>query len=245
MTQTSATLQPAYADDDSEAELHAQMRRSVWVDTERMSWSGSPAEGVQRKRLELIGGERPQLTTLVRFAPGSRFPAHTHDGGEEFLVLDGTFSDATGDHPTGSYVRNPPGTRHAPFTHGGCTLLVKLRQFQAGDSERRVIDTRNSDAAWSAWSPHAEQLRLHEFRDERVSLLRLRPGFEMPGQFFADGVELFVVEGGLTIGRGVAGTGSWLRLPPGSSLQLGVRYGGSLCLVKQGPVRRYRAQSPD
>jgi anti-sigma factor ChrR (cupin superfamily) len=63
---------------------------------------------VLRKRLELIGAESPQLTTSVRFAPGSIFPADVHHGGEELLVLKGTFSDDRGDYPAGTYVRNPP-----------------------------------------------------------------------------------------------------------------------------------------
>jgi anti-sigma factor ChrR (cupin superfamily) len=33
------------------------------------------------------------LEGFVRYAPHSRFPSHTHDGGEEFLVLDGVFQD--------------------------------------------------------------------------------------------------------------------------------------------------------
>ncbi|MCU7811953.1 MAG: cupin domain-containing protein, partial [Candidatus Thiodiazotropha sp. (ex Notomyrtea botanica)] len=88
----------------------------VQVDTTSMEWAASPAQGVERKRLELIGDTQPQLTTLVRFQPGSYFSEHTHDGGEEFLVLEGVFSDETGDYGVGSYIRNPPGTRHAPLT---------------------------------------------------------------------------------------------------------------------------------
>ena len=70
------------ADDDHEPELNADFSRLVTADTEAMPWQGSPAGGVQRQRLELIGGEMPRLTSVVRFAPGSAFPAHTHDGGE-------------------------------------------------------------------------------------------------------------------------------------------------------------------
>src|SRR6056297_2598515 len=69
--------------------------------------------GVRRRMLDRIGNEVARATTIVRFDPGSAFSAHTHDGGEEYLVLDGTFQDEDGDFPAGSYVRNPPTSSHA------------------------------------------------------------------------------------------------------------------------------------
>ncbi|KAI8840925.1 ChrR cupin-like domain-containing protein [Chytridium lagenaria] len=53
-----------------------------------------------------------KATTLVRYAPNSSFNAHTHTGGEEFLVLDGIFADEHGKYPAGSYIRNKVRTRH-------------------------------------------------------------------------------------------------------------------------------------
>ena len=84
-----------------------------------------------------------RATTIVRFAPGSRFSGHVHGGGEEFLVLDGVFSDQTGDFPKGSYVRNPPGTGHAPGSEPGCTILVKLWQMAPDDKQQVKLDTRD------------------------------------------------------------------------------------------------------
>ena len=52
-----------------------------------------------------------------------------------------TFEDDQGAYPAGTYVRNPPGSRHRPFSTAGCEIFVKLRQFQAGDDARVVIDT--------------------------------------------------------------------------------------------------------
>jgi anti-sigma factor ChrR (cupin superfamily) len=48
-----------------------------------------------------------------------------HAGGEEILVLDGTFEDEHGAYPKGSWLRSPPLSRHAPFSREGCTILVK------------------------------------------------------------------------------------------------------------------------
>ena len=83
----------------------------------------------------------------MRFAPESYFPAHTHGGGEEYLVLEGTFSDKSGDYGPGFYVRNPPGSRHQPFTKDGCTILVKLWQFDEDDLKQLNVDTQA--ASWS------------------------------------------------------------------------------------------------
>jgi anti-sigma factor ChrR (cupin superfamily) len=86
-----------------------------------------------------------RATTIVRDAPQSRFSAHAHDRGEEFLVLDGVFADEHGIYPAGTYVRNPPGSSHAPYSDEDCTLFVKLRQFQPEDLARVVIDTNCAD----------------------------------------------------------------------------------------------------
>lgn len=227
----------AYPDDDREPQLHGEMSHPIWVDTNTMPWGGSPAEGVERKRLELIGSGQPQLTTLVRFAPGSRFPQHTHDGGEEYLVLDGTFSDERGHYAAGTYVRNPPGSRHAPYTEAGCTLLVKLRQFQSGDDRQLVVDSGN--ASWERIAPEAERLMLHRCGDERIFLMRSQPGYAPSEDFFERGVELWVISGELAVGQGVAPAGTWLRFPPGGSREIVACYGGGSCFVKQGPVERY------
>lgn len=80
------------------------------------TWTTSPLPGVTRRVLDRVGDEVARATSIVRYAAGSRFDAHGHPGGEEILVLDGVFSDEHGDYPAGTYPRNPPGSRHAPFS---------------------------------------------------------------------------------------------------------------------------------
>src|SRR5207244_1651766 len=113
----------------------------VVVDTGNLSWLRSPLPGVERKVLERDGDEVARATSVVCYAAGSAFDAHEHVGGEEFFVLDGVFSDEQGDYPAGTYVRNPPGSRHRPFSRAGCVLFVKLRQIAADDGAQVVIDT--------------------------------------------------------------------------------------------------------
>src|SRR6266704_5630699 len=110
--------------------VNADFSRRVVIATDEMPWIPSPQAGVERRPLDRIGGEVARATSLVRYAPASAFAAHTHGLGEEFLVLDGVLSDEHGDYPTGTYVRNPPGSRHSPRTAPGCMILVKLRQMR-------------------------------------------------------------------------------------------------------------------
>ena len=99
--------------------LNADLTRAAAVDSEALDWVASPMAGVERRMLERDGDEVARATSLVRYAPGSSFAPHTHGAGEEFLVLDGVFSDETGDFPAGAYVRNPPGSRHTPSSGPG------------------------------------------------------------------------------------------------------------------------------
>src|SRR5690606_10081096 len=108
------------------------------VHAARLEWVASPSPGVHRRMLFRIGEEKARATSIVRYAPNSHFPRHAHPGGEEFLVLEGTFQDETGDFPAGTYVRNPPGTAHAPGSDAGCTIFVKLWQFREDDRDKVV-----------------------------------------------------------------------------------------------------------
>ncbi|MCP9868715.1 cupin domain-containing protein, partial [Cyanobium sp. Cruz-8D1] len=62
---------------------------------------------------------------LVRWAPGTAFQPHSHPGGEEIVVLDGVFQDEQGSYPGGSWLRNPAGSAHQPWSEPGCTIWVK------------------------------------------------------------------------------------------------------------------------
>ncbi|MEZ5893245.1 MAG: cupin domain-containing protein [Parvularculaceae bacterium] len=190
----------------------------------------SPLPGVERRMLDRIGGEVARATTIVRYAAGSRFDAHKHDFGEEFFVLDGVFSDASGDFPAGTYVRNPPGSSHAPWSAEGCTIFVKLRQFQDGDSARVVADATKAEG-WTG-NGAAETFALHEYGEEKVFMLRLAAGVlearELPG-----GAEFLMIEGAATINGETLSPRDWMRLPRGSTAKLSTAP-GALFYVKTG-----------
>lgn len=111
--------------------LNGDLRLRADADTAAMGWSSSPSGSVWRKRVHLVGPpESGQVTSVVRYEPDSSFPAHDHPEGEEILVLDSVFSDEHGDWPAGSFLLNPEGFRHAPFSRPGCVLFVKLRGIE-------------------------------------------------------------------------------------------------------------------
>jgi len=196
--------------------IHADLTERVVVDTGSLSWVPSPLPGVKRKMLERDGDEVARATSVVCYAAGSAFDAHEHVGGEEFFVLDGVFSDEQGDYPVGSYVRNPPGSRHRPFSRAGCVLFVKLRQSAPDDGARVVIDTTKS--AWEPY-PGAEGLymmMLHTHGRERVYLARWAAGASYPMHRHAGGEEVYVLSGELGDDLGTYPTGTWIRSPVGS-----------------------------
>ncbi len=153
--------------------INADFSQRVVVATTDMPWIASPQAGVERRMLDRIGGEVARATSLVRYAAASTFPAHDHALGEEFLVLDGVFSDEHGDYPPLTYVRNPPLSRHSPRTAPGCTILVKLRQMPLSEKTRLVID--GTAAKWRAAEPAGLSI-LPLFRDRRGKCCAGTPG---------------------------------------------------------------------
>ncbi|MGI9421028.1 MAG: cupin domain-containing protein [Geminicoccaceae bacterium] len=199
--------------------LHADVSQRVVVRSDDLPWTASPLAGVDRRMLERDGEEVARATSIVRYAAGSAFSAHTHGGGEEFLVLDGVFSDEHGDFGKGMYVRNPPGSSHTPSSRDGCTILVKLRQMDSADQAQIAVDT-GSDEGWKeGGAPGLDVLPLHVFDNETVRMVRFAPGTSLEPHDHPGGEEIFVVEGSFEDEHGRYEQGTWIRNPPGSSHQ--------------------------
>lgn len=194
-------------------ELNADFSKPVVVRPDDYLWRPSPANGVERMMLDRIGEEVARATTIVKFAPDSAFDQHSHGGGEEFLVLDGVFSDEHADYPAGTYVRNPIGTAHTPHIGPeGAIILVKLCQFDADDTAQKAIDTRSA-----AFVPGAAdgltELPLHKHGAEVVRLVRFAPGTRLETHGHRGGEEVYVIEGVLQDENGRYPAGTWLRSP--------------------------------
>jgi len=176
-----------------------------------LPWTGSPEPGVKRRLLERVGAEVARATSIVRYEPGARFPAHGHDLSEEIFVLDGIFSDETGDYPAGTYIMNPPGSAHAPFSESGCTLFVKLRHLGPEQTEREVVDT--NVAPWlQGLVPGLHVMPLMR-QGTGSTLVRWAPQTYFSAHRHYGGEEIFVVSGVFEDEHGIYPQGSWIRSP--------------------------------
>lgn len=183
----------------------------VVLNTNEMEWVSSPKPGVWRKPLAREDAERGHATSIVRYDPGAKFSAHGHPLGEEIFVLEGTFSDETGDYPAGTYFRNPEGFNHAPFSEEGCTILVKLHQFQANDSQHVQLDT--TTASWQPGHGNLKVLPLFSLGTESVALVKFPAGERFQRHAHYGGEEIYVISGELIDEHGRYPAGTWIRSP--------------------------------
>jgi hypothetical protein len=223
--------------------LNADFARRAVVHAGKLGWVASPIPGVHRRMLDRIGDEVARATSIVRYAPGSHFSAHVHGGGEEFLVLDGIFQDENGDYPAGTYVRNPPTSRHTPGSSSGCTIFVKLWQFDPTDrTEIRIATTAQS------FSPAEGQqsvsiLPLFQNAIEQVRLEEWAPGAQLDVPV-PTGLELLVLAGSFDDQGERFVEQSWLRVPPGATFAGVAGPAGCRVWVKSGHLVALQPHRP-
>jgi anti-sigma factor ChrR (cupin superfamily) len=194
--------------------IHGDISVRVVVPTGPMPWSASPSGTVWRKRLHLVGpAEAGQVTSVVRYQEHSQFPPHDHPDGEEILVLSGVFSDEHGDWPAGSYLLNPEGFRHAPYSRNGCLLFVKLRQFPGTDRSHVAVDTHR--VSWEPSGVGRERKILYAQPDyqDTTRLERWSADTALGESAYPNGAELFVLDGSFEDEYGRYDAQTWMRLP--------------------------------
>ena len=211
--------------------LNLDFNQRIIIDTTKMQWEASPAVGVKRKRLAFDAVESGHATSIVEFEAGSSFRRHEHPRGEEILVLSGVFSDELGDYHAGTYIRNPEGFAHAPFSQEGCEILVKLHQFQANDKAQVRVDYKVS--AFTPVSDGFSMLTLHRFEAEHTALVRYSDPAQNCLPPSLGGEEIYVISGELRDEFGQYSEGCWLRSPQLSEPLIMVKT-GTLLLVKRG-----------
>ncbi len=214
--------------------LNTDFNETVVIRPEDYSWVPSPMPGVERMMLDRMGEESGHATTIVRFAPNSEFSPHSHPGGEEFLVLEGVFSDEHEDYGVGTYVRNPIGTAHTPrIGEEGATIFVKLCQFDENDQKHFHIKTREQQ-----WLPGLVKglsvMPLHEFEGENVALVKWAPGTVFNPHKHWGGEEILVLEGTFYDEHGEYPKGTWIRSPHLSQHHPYTKEDGALIYVKTG-----------
>jgi len=212
--------------------LNADLSQRCVVDGNALAWQTSPSPRVHRRLLERDGGEIARATSIVRYDAGATFALHEHGLGEEILVLDGTLGDEFGDYGPGTYLKNPPGSSHAPFSVGGCTLFVKLRHLPPDDTKRVVVHTRQSP--WfQGMVGGLKVLPLYEFGTSHTAMVRWAPQTYFNPHRHYGGEEIYVVEGVFSDEYGSYPQGSWIRSPH-LSQHKPFSVEGCLILVKTG-----------
>ena len=213
--------------------LNSDFTQRVVSHAANAQWLPSPLPGVERRMLDRVGGEVARATSIVRYLPGARFARHVHGGGEEIMVLEGVFSDERGDYPAGTYLRNPPGSAHAPFSRGGCLLLVKLWQFAAQDLEPVCLNTRTEP--WrQGLVPGLQVMPLHQHDGVSTALVRWAPDTVFNLHRHPGGEEILVLDGLFKDEAGNYPQGTWLRSPRWSQHAPLTGAEGALIYVKVG-----------
>jgi anti-sigma factor ChrR (cupin superfamily) len=213
--------------------IHSNLSERIVLYADQLAWQVSPIQGVERQMLDRVGEEVARATSVVRYASNTAFTPHAHDGGEEILVLDGCFSDERGDYPAGTYLRNPPGSRHTPFSTDGCTLFVKLRQFAQTDNQELRINTKTSDW-YPGLVPGLSVMPLHEYDGVSTALVRWAPNTVFNPHVHPGGEEIYVLDGVFHDEYGVYPRGSWIRSPRYSKHAPFTGAEGALIYVKVG-----------
>lgn len=219
--------------------INDDLTKPVLVHASRQDWTPSPAPGVDRRMLFRIGEERARATSIVRYAPGSKFAQHVHIGGEEFLVLEGVFQDADGDYPAGTYVRNPPGTTHAPAAEVGTTIFVRLWQFRAED-KTQLVRRPGEGKRVAARSGGMSAIVLFEDGHEEVRLEEWQAGASLTVEN-TKGLEYLLVAGSVAANGTAIAPQDWGRLPAGVDLEVRVGADGATVWMKFGPLQHESA----
>lgn len=202
-----------------------------------IDWVDSPMAGVSRRSLDRVGAEVARATTIVRYAPGSHFSPHVHIGGEEFFVLEGVFQDESGDYPAGSYIRNPPQSKHTPSSKSGCVIFVKLWQFDSSDRIEVKLNTnfmkptldqnREGVSVTSLYFDEAEEVSIHDWQANANITIDA-----------SNGIEVLVLDGTFEEEGDIFKPQSWLRLPLDSMLKVKVGANGAKVWIKQHHLNR-------
>lgn len=192
-----------------QSDLNMDFSVNLVIDTQQMSWLESPNPQVLRKPLERENIESGHTTSVVKYLPESSFKPHSHPLGEEIFVLDGVFSDETGDYPAGSYLRNPPGSSHSPFSKEGCLIFVKLNQFHPEDKDFVRINT--GQTPWRQGQGNLQVMPLHSFGTTGTALVKWPAKEKFLPHRHVGGEEIFVLSGVFKDEHGSYPQHTWIR----------------------------------
>ena len=108
-------VMPAFDPDRLPTALHPWFGKSIRA----LRWR-RVAPGVQRIRAKGISGGE---LMLLRTAPGSRMPLHSHGGNELTMILQGAYDDVLGHFAPGDVADLDGETEHQPVTSAGVPCI--------------------------------------------------------------------------------------------------------------------------
>ena len=205
-------------------DVNSDLTRRVVIQSATLPWSPSPwIPGINRKFLDRYGnGQFVPSTSIVSFATGVRDPYHAHPHGEEFYILEGVFTDHTGDYLPGFYVRHPIRWCHAPYVdmrNPDAVVWVKVSQIMEEGEPVIVKDTCDLELPeWrdgSSLSGRIRVLPLHASArtGERVWIELWEPGTRAVVPQPLGGEEVFVISGTLVENGVTHPPLTWIRNP--------------------------------
>lgn len=216
--------------------INANFTTPIALHTGQIAWQASPMAGVERRMLDRVGDEVARATSIVRYAPGSHFSPHIHEGGEEFIVLEGVFQDEHGDYPAGYYIRNPPTTRHTPSSQQGCTIFVKLWQFDLDDRDEVKINMNSLTLMDDPEYPSMQSALLFKDDRETVMLQYWRGGHDLTIDVDGGG-EILILDGSITENGEEFLRHDWLRIPVNGTMNARAGKQGARIWIKTGHLR--------
>lgn len=214
--------------------IHADFSQLVIIRPEQYNWVKSPHGEVDRMRLDRMGEEKARATSLVKYAPESKFPEHSHPLGEEVLVLSGIFTENDEQHyPTGWYLRNPHGSTHRVSSQSGCLIFVKLMQMTEEDQHPIRINTHDP----AHWHLDSDRMICPLFQsDHEYTFLEKLRHQQSISTDSAGGMEILILQGQLRSGTQCYPAGTWMRFPINSDVELQAETGATL-YVKTGHLQ--------
>ena len=114
-------------------------------------------------------------------------------------------------YPAGTYIRNPPGSKHTPFSKEGCVIFVKLNQFNEQDLQQVRINTL--EAEWLNGIGGLQVMPLHEFKHEHVALVKWPANEKFQPHRHFGGEEVLVLSGLFQDEHGAYPINTWVRSP--------------------------------
>lgn len=107
-----------YASHDAVSRPHRR------TSTRAHEWKKTDLRGVESKTL-FDEAPFPDVTKLERWAADAGPGPRRFDGGAELFVIEGSFEDAEGSYPPGSWLRLPAGATLDARTGSGCVVYLK------------------------------------------------------------------------------------------------------------------------